>query len=130
MALVNWIDFLIHQKQTWEDPSNTFSETNTHGDNDPLDACEIGEEVAHSGQVKQVKVLGVMLLVDEGETDWKIIVIDVKDPLAEKVNDIHDVEKHMPGLLDATVEWFRFYKVPDGKPVNEVAFDGKFKDRR
>jgi inorganic pyrophosphatase len=72
----------------------------------------------------------VMLLLDEGETDWKIIVIDVKDPLAEKLNDINDVEQHMPGLLDATVEWFRFYKVPDGKPVNEVAFGGQFKDMR
>jgi inorganic pyrophosphatase len=71
-----------------------------------------------------------MLLLDEGETDWKIIVIDVKDPLAEKLNDIDDVETHMPGLLSATVEWFRFYKVPDGKPVNEVAFGGQFKDRR
>jgi inorganic pyrophosphatase len=71
-----------------------------------------------------------MLLLDEGETDWKIIVIDVNDPLAEKLNDIDDVETHMPGLLSATVEWFRFYKVPDGKPVNQVAFGGQFKDRR
>jgi inorganic pyrophosphatase len=115
--------------RTWEDPSNTFSETNTHGDNDPLDACEIGEQAAYSGQIKQVKVLGVMLLLDEGETDWKIIVIDVKDPLAEKLNDIDDVETHMPGLLNATVEWFRFYKVPDGKPVNQVAFEGQFKNK-
>jgi len=71
-----------------------------------------------------------MLLLDEGETDWKIIVIDVNDPLAEELNDIDDVESHMPGLLSATVKWFRFYKAPDGKPVNEVAFQGQFKDRR
>lgn len=63
------------------------------------------------GQVKQVKVLGVMALLDEGETDWKVIVIDVNDPLADKLNDIEDVERLMPGLLRATNEWFRIYKV-------------------
>ena len=31
-----------------------------------------------------------------------------------------DVEKHLPGYLKATVEWFRLYKVPDGKPENNV----------
>lgn len=118
------------QHQTWEDPDNAFPETHTHGDNDPLDACEIGEQVAYCGQVKQVKVLGVMLLLDEGETDWKIIVIDVNDPLAFKLNDIDDVQTHLPGLLEATVEWFRLYKVPDGKPENPVAFAGQFKDKK
>ncbi len=47
----------------------------------------------------QVKVLGCLALIDGGETDWKIFTIDVKDPLAEKLNDIDDVEKLMPGLL-------------------------------
>merc|ERR1711939_283410 len=73
----------------------------------------------------QVKVLGTMTLLDEGETDWKIIVIDVNDPLAPKLNDIKDVERHLPGLLRATNEWFRIYKIPDGKPENQFAFSGK-----
>jgi hypothetical protein len=34
-----------------------------------------------------------------GETDWKVIAIDVNDPLAAKLNDIKDVETHMPGYL-------------------------------
>ena len=49
-----------------------------------------------------------MALLDEGETDWKIIVIDVNDPLAPKLNDIEDVERHLPGLIRATNEWFRY----------------------
>lgn len=48
--------------------------------------CEIGQEIAHVGQVKQVKILGVMALLDEGETDWKLIAIDIRDPMAEKLN--------------------------------------------
>jgi len=40
-----------------------------------------------------------------------VITIDANDPLAKKLTDISDVEVHMPGLLKATVNWFRVYKV-------------------
>ena len=72
--------------QTWEDPNHVHPDTKAKGDKDPLDVCEIGEQLGYTGQVKQVKVLGVMALLDEGETDWKIIVIDVTDPMASKYN--------------------------------------------
>ncbi|PCG93697.1 Inorganic pyrophosphatase [Penicillium occitanis (nom. inval.)] len=116
--------------RTWEDPNVVHPETKAKGDNDPLDVCEIGELVGYTGQVKQVKVLGVMALLDEEETDWKIIVIDVNDPLAPKLNDIEDVERHLPGLLRATNEWFRIYKIPDGKPENQFAFSGECKNKK
>ena len=32
-------------------------------------------------------------------------------------------------FLQATVEWFKIYKMPDGKPANEFAFNGEPKDR-
>ncbi|KAH6917009.1 inorganic pyrophosphatase [Coprinopsis sp. MPI-PUGE-AT-0042] len=116
--------------QTWEDPSQSHAETKARGDNDPLDVCEIGEQVGYVGQVKQVKVLGIMALLDEGETDWKVIVVDVQDPLASKLNDIEDVERHLPGLIRATNEWFRIYKIPDGKPENTFAFSGEAKNKK
>jgi len=116
--------------QTWEDPTATHPDTKAKGDNDPLDVCEIGEQVGYTGQIKQVKVLGVMALLDEGETDWKVIVVDINDPLASKLNDIEDVERHLPGLVRATNEWFRIYKIPDGKPENQFAFSGEAKNRR
>ena len=87
-------------------------ETKAKGDNDPLDVCEIGEQVGYVGQVKQVKVLGIMALLDEGETDWKVIVVDVNDPIASKLNDIEDVENNLPGLIRATNEWFRCARDP------------------
>jgi inorganic pyrophosphatase len=117
-------------EQTWEDPNSIHPETKAKGDNDPLDVCEIGELVGYTGQVKQVKVLGVMALLDEEETDWKVIVIDVNDPLAPKLNDVEDVERHLPGLLRATNEWFRIYKIPDGKPENQFAFTGECKNKK
>lgn len=115
--------------QTWEDPTHVDKDTGCKGDNDPLDAVEIGAGVATRGEVKQVKILGVVAMIDEGETDWKIVCIDRNDSMAEKLNDIADVEKLMPGLLQATRDWFRIYKFPTGKPMNEFAFNGEWKDR-
>jgi len=115
--------------QTWEDPNHLEEDTNAKGDNDPVDVCEIGSVVAPIGSVKQVKVLGIMALLDEGETDWKVIAIDVNDPLAPELNDIEDVERKLPGLLKATEEWFRIYKIPDGKPENKFAFNGEAKNK-
>jgi len=115
--------------QTWEDPNHTDPSTNCKGDNDPIDICEIGQTIHPRGSVIQVKVLGVFAMIDEGETDWKCIAIDVNDPLAENLNDIHDVDKIMPGFLKATVEWFKIYKMPDGKPPNEFAFNAEAKNK-
>ncbi|VVT46465.1 uncharacterized protein SAPINGB_P001227 [Magnusiomyces paraingens] len=114
--------------QTWEDPTFVDPNTSCNGDGDPIDVCEIGEQVGYIGQVKQVKVLGLVALIDEGETDWKVLAIDVTDPLAEKLNNLADVEEHLPGLIAATRHWFRDYKRPDGKPSNEFAFNGEAKE--
>ena len=115
--------------QTWEDPAHTDPNTAAKGDNDPIDVVEIGGKVHARGTVIQVKVLGVLAMIDEGETDWKVLAVDVNDEDAGKLNDIDDVKKHRPGLIEATVEWFKYYKVPDGKPVNAFAFNDEAKDK-
>ena len=54
----------------------------------------------------------------KGETDWKVIAIDVTDPLAENLNDIHDVEKLMPGFLKVGTQPIPFLlKKPWAKAV-------------
>uniref|UniRef100_A0AAR5Q4T6 Inorganic pyrophosphatase n=1 Tax=Dendroctonus ponderosae TaxID=77166 RepID=A0AAR5Q4T6_DENPD len=113
--------------QTWENPEHLDDGTGCKGDNDPIDVLEIGYRVAKRGEVLQVKVLGTIALIDEGETDWKLIAIDINDPSADQINDVSDVEKHFPGLLKASVEWFKIYKIPDGKPENHFAFNGEAK---
>ncbi|KAI8865404.1 inorganic diphosphatase [Ramicandelaber brevisporus] len=115
--------------QTWEDPARLDDDTGGYGDGDPIDVVEIGEAVGYTGQIKKVKILGIMALVDEGETDWKVLAIDVGDPLAGKMNDVEDVEHYMPGLVRAINEWFRIYKIPDGKAENHFAFNGAAKNR-
>lgn len=31
--------------------------------------------------------------------------------------------------MKATIEWFKIYKIPDGKPENQFAFNGEAKSR-
>lgn len=115
--------------QTWEDPTHVHMETGALGDGDPLDVCEIGKEAASVGEVIQVRVLGVLGMIDEGEMDWKVLVVNVRDPLAQQVNDVDDLYRVLPGLLHATFSWFRTYKVPDGKALNVFAFREQVQSR-
>ncbi|KAI2535424.1 PPA2 isoform 15 [Pan troglodytes] len=87
------------------------------------------KEILSCGEVIHVKILGILALIDEGETDWKLIAINANDPEASKFHDIDDVKKFKPGYLEATLNWFRLYKVPDGKPENQFAFNGEFKNK-
>lgn len=115
--------------QTWENPKHIDKDTHEGGDNDPIDVCEIGSRVPKRGEVIQVKALGILAMIDEGETDWKVMCIDIKDELADKVHNLEDVERLKPGYLDDTRKWFRTYKIPDGKPENNFAFEGAYKDK-
>uniref|UniRef100_A0A915ELI1 inorganic diphosphatase n=1 Tax=Ditylenchus dipsaci TaxID=166011 RepID=A0A915ELI1_9BILA len=66
--------------------------TGINGDNDPIDVVEIGTKIHKRGSIVQVKVLGILGLLDDGETDWKLVAIDVEDPIASQVNTVADVE--------------------------------------
>ncbi|KAJ2823069.1 Inorganic pyrophosphatase, partial [Coemansia erecta] len=114
--------------QTWEDPRAVDPATGCVGDGDPVDVLEVGRSVCAEGSVHRVKVLGVLALLDGGETDWKVLAIRSDDPCAHRISGVGELEKHMPGLLAATVDWFTKYKVPDGKPYNKWAFDAVPKD--
>jgi len=114
---INWNYGML--PQTWEDPAHKNAEVeNMAGDNDPVDIVEIGSTQHPMGSVIKVKALGVFAMIDDGELDWKVIVIDASDPKAKDLNDVEDVEKHFPGELEKIRVWFRDYKMPDGKPAN------------
>ncbi|EOD12340.1 hypothetical protein EMIHUDRAFT_439901 [Emiliania huxleyi CCMP1516] len=106
--------------QTWEDPNVKGDENvgGAFGDNDPLDVVEIGAASLSMGSVTPVKPLGVLSMIDDGELDWKLIAINAADEHAAQINDVDDIEKFYPGTVSGIREWFRWYKTPDGKPIN------------
>jgi len=114
--------------QTWEDPNHKHPDTGFGGDNDPVDVVEISPMPMATGTVTPMKVLGLIALIDENETDWKIIGVAAHSPLAEFLNSLQDVEIHLPRKMATIRDWFRMYKTTDGKPENKFAFDGEFRD--
>jgi len=115
--------------QTWEDPEVKDHLTGLVGDGDPLDVCEIGIHTHKIGDVIRVKVVGVLGLIDEGETDWKLIAVNIADPKAHFINGPDDLRTHKPGIIESIQDFFVNYKVPDGKPKNTLAFNGEIKDQ-
>ncbi len=69
-----------------EDPSEKDAVTGSLGDGDPIDIVEIGQRSCDIGDIRQVKVLGALAMIDQGETDWKVIAIDITDPRAAAIN--------------------------------------------
>ena len=78
--------------------------------------------------VYKVKILGILGMIDQDELDWKVIAININDPIANKLNSIDDINKYKPGVLSTIKEWFRVYKIVDGKDKNEFIFNEQYKD--
>jgi inorganic pyrophosphatase len=106
--------------QTWENPYEKDSVLGLKGDGDPLDIIEIGSNPISCGSLLDVKVLGALCLIDQNEIDWKILCINVIDPLIKKINNPNDIEKHFPGKIGAIIDWLENIKVFDGKSKNKV----------
>ncbi|KPA73440.1 putative mitochondrial inorganic pyrophosphatase [Leptomonas pyrrhocoris] len=105
--------------RTWEDPSHKDHRTGCIGDGDPVDVVHFGP--AHVlGQYDVVRVLGVLGLIDEGETDWKIIVESASPAAGDGYGSLAKVPQDVQAKI---LDWFENYKVPDGKPKNTFVFD-------
>jgi inorganic pyrophosphatase len=110
--------------QTWEDPAHKDADTGLEGDNDPLDVIDVGSTKCNPGEVYPVRAVGLLALVDDGEMDWKVVV--VRDGTVEQDwQDASNPTASQQAKLDEIRVWFRDYKLQDGK-TNEFAFDGKY----
>lgn len=114
--------------QTWENPHQTHPEIGLKGDGDPLDVIDIGFKRIEAGSVVKIKILGCLALIDQGQIDWKVLGISLDDPSATKINSVQDISKTKPGITNALLNWYKYYKTHDGKPQNEFAYDEKIQD--
>ena len=75
--------------QTWEDSTHVNNMTGYVGDNDPMDIFDISSvEPGHVGEIRTVKILGGLAMIDDDKTDFKVIAVDVRDPLSKVVESI------------------------------------------
>jgi len=108
--------------ETWEDPS-VKSTAGYGGDNDPLDVMEFGSDPLLMGSITPCRVLGSLELIDEGETDHKILCIALSDKDAPSIHSMDDLERIKPGTLARLLDWLKRYKTSDGKGENNLASD-------
>jgi len=74
--------------------------------------------------VSDYLVLGSLGLVDQGEMDWKVLAIEVNEAKEKQIKNLADFTRLYPGTVEEVREWFRNYKIPEGKGVNKFTADG------
>ena len=107
-------------------PTNYGSIASTKGgDGDPLDALVFTREPVYPGAFIRVRPIGVLKMIDGGESDNKIIAVPVSDvdPTYDNIRSIED----LPSIERERIEqFFTVYKrLPAGRKVVELnGFEG------
>jgi inorganic pyrophosphatase len=81
-------------------------------DNDPLDVVVISTYPLHPGILVEVRPVAIIRMIDEGESDYKIISVPINDKRWDDVNDLPDINKHR---LEEYKHFFLTYKTLNGK---------------
>ncbi len=90
-----------------------LSPSASRGDGDPLDICVISERpISKSEILLSARVVGGLLMIDNGEADDKIIAVLANDIFWEKANDVSDLP---PVLVERLRHYFSTYKLVPGK---------------
>src|SRR3989344_9418986 len=88
-------------------------------DGDPLDALVLTTHALLPGVLVEVKPIGVLSMVDNGEKDEKIIGIAVGDPRMQEYKDIGDLTEH---LRKEITHFYEVYKDLQGKKVEVLSW--------
>lgn len=91
-----------------------FSPQTLWEDGDPLDVIVLTTYPLQSGILVSVRPVAVMEMIDNGESDYKIIAVPVDDRHWDDVKDLKDINKHS---LREFQHFFETYKALKGKPA-------------
>ena len=83
-------------------------------DGDPLDVVLLTTYPLLPNILVKVRPVGMMDMVDDGESDVKIIAVPVKDPRFDDIKDLKDINKH---TLKEMEHYFTTYKKLQNKEV-------------
>lgn len=92
------------------------------GDGDPLDILVLAQLPVVPVCIVSAKVIGVMRMVDSGDTDDKIIAVAAGDPSVNHINDISELSNH---FIKELRDFFENYKKLENKKVDVEEFFGK-----
>jgi inorganic pyrophosphatase len=90
-------------------------------DGDPLDGMVIMDQPTFPGCVIAARPLGMLIMIDGGERDEKILCVPDKDPRYAEVRGLGDVAPHR---LEEIAEFFRSYKNLEKKETEIRGWEG------
>ena len=82
------------------------------GDEDPLDVLVLCQEKIVSMALVEAYPIGVLKMIDQDQSDEKIIAVCKKDPFLNMYQDIDEVPEH---ILAEIKHFFEVYKQLEGK---------------
>ncbi|MGP8289559.1 inorganic diphosphatase [Vreelandella zhanjiangensis] len=83
------------------------------GDGDPLDVIVLGQAIPR-GEIVDVRVIGVLKMLDGGEQDDKLIAVLTQGSPFANVESMTQLDSEFPGVSQIIDIWFANYKGPDG----------------
>lgn len=83
------------------------------GDGDPLDVLVLGQAVPR-GEVINIRVIGVLKMLDGGEQDDKLIAVMIKASPFAGIENMAQLRDEFAGVAEIVELWFANYKGPDG----------------
>jgi inorganic pyrophosphatase len=104
----------------------TLLAENNGGDGDPLDVLVLGPAVPR-GSIIEVKIIGLLEMLDKGEQDDKLIGVMKGDAL-DSVDTIKQLDKKFPGASSIVDTWFSNYK--GQKKIKTQGYSGRKHARR
>lgn len=123
------LDRVLHSAQDYPFDYGYVPQT-LWDDGDALDVVVLTTYPLAPGILVRARPVGIMQMIDSGESDAKVIAVPSTDPRFADVKDISDVNKH---TLKEITHFFATYKQVQGKTVEigeiqdkaaaEAAFD-------
>jgi inorganic pyrophosphatase len=84
-------------------------------DGDHLDIIVIGTDPLPQGCVVVARPVAMLEMVDDGEKDYKILAVQVKNPRLTHLKDVDDVRAWNSHMLDEVKHFMESYKHLEGK---------------
>ena len=112
------LDRILHSAVHY--PANYGFIPKTYGDDkDPLDVLLLCSETIDPLTLVRAYPIGVMYMVDNGESDEKIIAIPYDDPIYNSYKDISELPQH---IFDEMKHFFATYKDLENKKATVEKF--------